>query len=43
MATGIINKNAAFWGAKAAVLHTQFDGAWEGYFSFGIDAEGFVE
>ncbi|AWX76367.1 MULTISPECIES: hypothetical protein [Klebsiella pneumoniae complex] len=39
MATGIVNKYAAFWGAKSAVLHVPFAGAWEGYFSFGINAE----
>lgn len=38
MATRIINKNASLWASPKAKLSVPFDAAWEGFFSFGVDA-----
>lgn len=39
MATRIINKNAVLWDSPKAKLSVPFAAAWEGYFSFGVNAE----
>jgi hypothetical protein len=38
MSTTIINKAITMWASPKAKLSVPFSGAWEGYFSFGIDA-----
>lgn len=38
MATRIINKNASLWASPKAKLSVPFNAAWEGFFSFGVDA-----
>ncbi|TCW00379.1 hypothetical protein [Biostraticola tofi] len=38
MATRLINKNAVLWASPKSKLSIPFPAAWEGYFSFGIDA-----
>lgn len=38
MATRIINRNASLWASPKAKLSVPFAAAWEGYFSFGVNA-----